>query len=84
MIKYTASKAICARWAKIKSGPYVPNKEWNFIREQVGGDYQLYQAFYRCFDGFVLFSPVKLREVPMGGYLFPVNLFDVEVLPGEK
>jgi hypothetical protein len=38
----------------------------------------MYCAFWKCYDGFELYSPIKLKQVPLQGFLFPVELFDVE------
>lgn len=81
MIKYTPNKNILRHLLKIRKGPYRADQEYNFIREQVGQDYAMRTAFWRYYAGFVLYSPELLKQIPMGGYLFPPHLFDEEIMP---
>jgi hypothetical protein len=80
MIKYTPSKQVLHTLRKIRKAPYVLDKEYRFIQSclPVGSNYTMHSTFSQWFDGFVFYSPVRLREVPLHGVLFPVSLFDEE------
>lgn len=83
MFKYTPKKATLAELRKIRKQPWVANREYNFIRSLVGGNYTMYLAIWRWFDGFVFYSPTRLSEVPLNGVLMPLELFDVEEIKSE-
>ena len=79
MYKYTPDKNILRGLRKIRKEMYVNGKEYAYIT-QYAPTYSQYVSFSRNYDGFVFFSPVKLREVPLSGILFPVSIFTEEVL----
>lgn len=80
MIRYTPSKKILHTLRTIRKKPYVRDKEYNFIRSVLppSAEYSVHSAVSQWFDGFVLYSPVRLKEVPLRGFLLPVSMFDEE------
>lgn len=79
MFKYTASKTNRKYLLKIRKDPWVRDKEWNFIHGLVPKmSYPMYVAMSRLYLDTVVFSPNRLKEVPVNGILVPAYLFDEE------
>lgn len=80
MFRYTPSKHILHTLRAIRKAPYVRDKEYHFIQSVLppGASYSVHSTVSQWFDGFEFYSPVRLKEVPLRGYLLPVSMFDEE------
>lgn len=83
MYKYTPSKKIVSQLLKIKKQRYVPNKEYIFCREffPFQKNYTEVMTMQRYFVGYGAFYSIDpVKYVPVMGAMFPVEMFDVEVV----
>lgn len=82
MYKYTVSKQIMRGLRSIRKAPYVLNKEYHYVQSHMpsGSNYTMHSTFTQYADGFEFYSPKKLREVPLHGIMFPVEMFDEEIV----
>lgn len=79
MYKYTVRSDIVRYLLKIRRSPKI-DQEFHYVKSLVGADYMLNWVFRRQFIEFQFFSTERLQAVPMGGYLFPISLFDEEIV----
>ena len=80
MYKYTASKKIMKGLLKIRKSGYKPNAEWDYLSAYFPfkNNYTEVMTLGKYYEKSVFFSPSPMKEIPVMGCMFPVNMFDVE------
>jgi hypothetical protein len=83
MFKYTPKKQILRDMQVARVGRWWDKKyhKINEILQQYGvtPDYILHSVFERQFKKVCFHSAKRVRHVPVGGYLFPVEMFQEEI-----
>lgn len=84
MYRYTPQKDLLKRLKSERKRGYNSKMrgsyDWFMAREVTHGDYFMTVVFLRHWEHTNFYSPVKLRQVPVNGILFPVTMFDESVI----
>ena len=87
MYLYTPKKSILRHFEPIEWGycsfPYLSSDKYVKVLKDhcVSMDYRVrWSDFVRTYPNVQFYSKTRRREVPVNGYLFPVALFDEEIV----